>query len=257
MARDFSWYYYNLLTTAKILFLHTDGLTYNSIPPYGFLFPGAIVCALAGAFLVAEKIIKQKIFGIWAFGAWLILAFFLGIIQPSDVNRINILFIPLILCVAVILDWLIRDKKFLVIPIALGLGAYTVLFWRDYTGSDYRGEVGWGFNDGLIPALQSVKQYPDLPVCVTNEMDMPYIYVQLVDFRNPKEYLSSIQWENPIAKYRYAIKMDRYSFGIQNCNLTPNTIYILKNDQTLPIDASSFTTRTFVDYVVYYPKKPE
>jgi hypothetical protein len=250
----FNWYYYNLLTTAKIMFLHTDGLTYNAIPPFGFLFPGAVLFALVGAFLAGEKFIKQKNFGMWAFGVWLILSFLLGIIQPPDINRINIIFIPLILCVAMTLDWLVRDRKLLVIPIALGLGAYAILFWREYTGSDYRSSVGWGFNDGLIPAIQSVMKYPDLPVCITNEMDMPYIYVQLIDFRNPKEYLAGIKYYKPIAKYRYVIKMDRYSFGIQNCDLTINTIYILKNDQQLPIDESYFTTHDYGDYVVYIPK---
>jgi len=247
-------YYNNLLTTAKILFLHTDDLVYNSIPPFGFLFPGAILFALVGAFLVAEKFKKQKLFGIWALGAWLILAFVLGIIQPPTVHRINILFIPLILCVGVVLDWIIRDKKVLAATVAIGLTAYAVLFWREYTGSDYRNSVGWDFNYGLNPAIQSIGKYPDLPVCITNELYMPYIYVQLVDFRNPKDYLASIVYENPISKFRYVIKMDRYSFGIQNCDLNMKTIYILKNDQQLPIDESFFTTRDYGDYVVYIPK---
>jgi len=249
-----AWYYYDLLTTAKILFLQTDVYIYNIIPPFGYLFPGAILFSLFGTFLVAEKFLKQKLFGLWAFGAWLTFAFLVAIVEPPVVYRINIIFIPLILCAAAALDWIIRDKRFLAIPVILGLMAYTVLFWRNYTGQDFHNSVGWGFNDGLIPAIQSVMKYPNLPVCITNEMDMPYIYVQLVDFRNPKEYLASIEYYKAIAKYRYVIKMDRYSFGIQNCDLNMDTIYILKNDQQLPIDESYFTTSDYSDYVVYVPK---
>jgi 4-amino-4-deoxy-L-arabinose transferase-like glycosyltransferase len=249
------WYINDLLTLAKILFLHTDELISNIIPPYGFLFPGAILFALVGAFLIAGKIKNQKSIGIWAFGAWLVLAFLLGIIQWPFVSRINIFFIPLILCVTESLDWIIRDKKILFIPVSLGLMAYGVLFWRVYTGSEYRNAVGWYFNNGLIPAIQSDMKLPENPVCITNETDMPYVYVELADFRNPMDYLASIQYSDPNAKYRIVEHMGRYSFGIQNCKLDRNIIYILKNDQKLPLDESLFTSRTFGDYVVYYPKK--
>jgi hypothetical protein len=249
-----SGYVYGLKTTARILFLHTDDLTYNSLPPFGFLFPGAVVLALVGAFLAAEKFFKNKTLGMGAFGAWLMLAFVLGIIQPPTVHRINILFIPLILCVAFALDWILRDKKFLAIPLALGLGAYSVLFWREYSGEDYRKEIGWGFNQGLIPAIQSVAEYPEKPVCITNEMSMPYIYVQLADFRDPREWLATIRYTDPDVKFRIVEHMGRYSFGIQNCSLDSETIYILKNDQSLPLDETLFSTQRFGDYVVYFPK---
>jgi hypothetical protein len=192
--------------------------------------------------------------GVYAFGVWLTLAFLLGMMIPPAVHRINIIFIPLILCAAVALDWIIRDKKFLSIPIALGLGAYAILFWREYTGSDYRGRVGWELNNGLIPAIQQAVKYPDYPVCITNELDYPYIYVQLVDIRNPKEYLATIKYLNPIAKYRVVIKMDRYSFGIPNCTFDTNTIYIIKNDQKLSLDEMYFSKETFEDYIIYIPK---
>ncbi|MGB7540274.1 MAG: glycosyltransferase family 39 protein [Anaerolineales bacterium] len=247
-------YVSDFLTTAKILFLHTDELIYNSLPPFGFLFPGAIVLALAGAFLFAEKLIKEKAFGLAAFGAWLALAFLLGIIQPPTIHRINILFIPLILCVAAALDWLLSGKKFLAVPLALGLAVYGLLFWRQYTGDEYRKEIGWSFSYGLIPAVQSAAEYPDAPVCITNEMSMPYIYVELADFKDPREWLATIQYADPDAKFRVVEHMGRYSFGIQNCRLDSKTIYILKNDQSLPLDESLFSTRVFGYYVVYYPK---
>jgi hypothetical protein len=249
------WYINDLLTLVKILFLHTDGLIYNSIPPFGFLFPGAILFALVGSFLVVRQFKNQKTIGMWALAAWLMLALILGIIQPPTVHRINILFIPLILCVALALDWIIRDGKILVIPVILGLMAYSVLFWREYTGSEYRNAIGWEFNNGLIPAVQSVMKYPDNPVCITNELTMPYIYVELVDHRNPGDYLAGIQYMDPNVKFRIVEKMDRYSFGIQNCNLDLKTIYILKSDQKLPLDQSLFTESTFGDYVIYFPKE--
>jgi 4-amino-4-deoxy-L-arabinose transferase-like glycosyltransferase len=250
-------YYYNFLTMGKILFLHTDELIYNFIPPFGFLFPGAILLALVGACLAAGKTINQKLIGPWAFGVWLVISFILGIIQPPNVMRINILFIPLILCVAVTLDWIVRDRRILVIPIFLVLMSYGVLFWRVYTGPDYRGAVGWNFNYGIIPAIQSTMEYPQTPVCISNELEMPYIYVELVDFRNPQEFLSEIKYEDPNVKFRIVTHMGRYSFGIQNCALNGNTIYILMNDQKLPLDESLFTSGTFGDYVVYYPRKAE
>ncbi|MBN1438635.1 MAG: glycosyltransferase family 39 protein [Anaerolineales bacterium] len=248
------WYYYDLLTTAKILFLHTDGIPCNFIPPFGYLFPGAVLFSLLGAGLAAEKFVKQKLFGDWAFGVWLALAFLLGMTIPPAVHRINIIFIPLILCAALAMDWILRDKRILLIPATAGLIAYAVLFWREYRSPEYQNSVGWEFNAGMIPALQSINKYPDVPVCITNEMNFPYVYVQLVDRRNPNDFLATIQYLDPIAKYRVVEKMGRYSFGIHNCSLNTETIYILKIDQTLPMDSSLFNAETFDFFVVYIPK---
>jgi hypothetical protein len=249
------WYYYDLLTTAKILFLHTDGIPNNFIPPFGYLFPGAILFSLIGAGLAADKFFKEKLFGFWAFGVWLTLAFLLSMTIPPAVHRINIIFIPLILCAAVAMDWILRDKRILLLPAAAGLIAYAVLFWREYLSPEYQDEVGWEFNAGMVPAVQSVMEYPDAPVCITNEMNFPYVYVQLVDQRNPEEYLATIRYLDPVAKYRVVEKMGRYSFGIQNCTLDAKTIYILKMDQSLPLDEALFNTETFELYVVYIPKE--
>ena len=248
-------YVYGLMTTAKILFLHTDDLLYNSLPPFGFLFPGAVILALVGAFLAAEKLFHDKSFALGAFAAWIALAFLLGIIQPPTVHRINIFFIPLILCVAVTVEWILRGKRILAVPLMLGIGVYAVLFWREYMGEDYRKTVGWTFNNGLLPAVESVTAYPEAPVCITNELSMPYIYVELAEFRDPREWLAVIRYQEPDVKFRIVEQMERYSFGIQNCSLDPRAVYILKNDQSLPLDESLFFTQVFGDYVVYYPKE--
>ncbi len=250
----FQWYRNDFLTLVKILFLHTDGLVYNSLPPFGFLFPGAIVVAFVGAFLAAGKFRAQKTFGLWAFGAWLVLSVILGIVQWPLVQRVNILFIPLILCVAEALDWIIRDKKILVLPIALGLLAYGVLFWRTYTGPDYRFSIGWNFNNGMIPAIQSTMESPGLPVCIEDEFTFPYIYVQLVDFRDPRDWMANVKYVDPNVMFRIVEKMDRYSFGLENCSMDRKDIFILKSDQPFPLDESLFTTQVFGDYIVYYPK---
>jgi hypothetical protein len=247
-------YYSNLLTTAKILFLQTDDLSYNIIPPFGYLFPGAVLFSLLGAGLLAEKIVRENTFGAWAAGVWLALSLALGMIIPPAAHRINIIFIPLIICAAAALDWILRDKRILLVPAALGIFAYTVLFWREYTSAEYRAEIGWGFNSGFIPAAESVLPYPDAPVCISNQMDFTYIYVQLVDRKNPAEQLAGIRYLDPIAKFRVVEKMGRYSFGIENCALDANTIYILKTDQTLPLDPSLFRMETYEYYVVYVPK---
>jgi hypothetical protein len=247
------WLYYDLLTTAKILFLHTDGILNNFIPPFGYLFPGAILFSLLGAGLLAEKSIREKQFGIFACAVWLILAFLLALTIPPAVHRINIIFIPLILCAALAFDWILRDKRFLLIPAVLGLISYTVLFWREYRSPEIQDQIGYGFNAGIIPAVQSVLPYPDAPVCITNEMNFPYVYVQLVDLKNPVEYLATIRYTDPIAKYRIVEQMGRYSFGIENCSMEAKTIYILKTDQTLPLDPSLFRVETYEYYVVYLP----
>jgi hypothetical protein len=55
-----SWYINDLLTLGKILFLHEDPFIENMIPPYGFLFPGAILLALVGGGLIAGKFKNQN-----------------------------------------------------------------------------------------------------------------------------------------------------------------------------------------------------
>jgi hypothetical protein len=91
------------------------------------------------------------------------------------------------------------------------------------------------------------------PVCVTGMVNMPYIYVLFIEKPNPLEYLNTVEYIDPEAGFRKVRAFGRYTFGLENCQPTPNTIYILRNDEKLPLPVASYKTHEFGIYSVYIP----
>jgi hypothetical protein len=244
------WYRDDLLTTARILLYNTDDRVYDLIPPFGYLFPGAILFSMLGLFLIVGQRNLEQRYERYLFLGWLTLAVLLGIIMSPTAVRINIIFLPLIICAGVALEWITSSKKILFLPVGIGLFVYTFLFWREYTGEDFRTRIGQDFRAGLIPAIQLAQNYPDSPVCFDSSQ---YIYVELVDRQDPRKFVSTIEYLDPTNRFRIVTKMGRYAFGLDHCPRQPDCLYILPKDMTPPGSDIPFRKTTFDNYTVFVP----
>ena len=72
------------------------------------------------------------------------------------------------------------------------IAAAFVGFTRDYHGAEYRQRASEGFFDGLLPALDYARQLTGGPICVTDSVNMPYIFVLFAEQTPPSAYLSSM-----------------------------------------------------------------
>jgi len=249
-------YLKNFYSLVRILFLQTDGLIYNGLPAFGFLFPGAVLFALAGTGRILQNWKNARSPQVLLFLGWAGLAFLLGIVQPPVINRINVLFPALILLVAWCLEGLWHQGKLIFSCLTLGMAISTCLFAREYFLAEGQTKAGLAFNEGFIQALQQIPAQTDLPVCVTSTVNMPYIYVLLLHPEDPAVIALNIQYETPRDAFRVVDRLGKYYFGSPNCPDTSRQYRIAqRGGEALPDAwAGLFTMKEYGDFDLYIPK---
>ena len=183
--------------------------------------------------------------------AWLFVGLLLGILQPGNINRINLVFIPLIFCVAYVLVWVAeRSTPGLLIALTIFLVAFG-LFTHAYHGSEYRKMADQNFFPGLLPAIDFASQQGQQGICVTDTVNEPYIFVMFSQHLDPVYYLQNITYINPHASSGVVQQLGRYTFGLNNCPTAPGEIYILSHET--PPGAVTYQPNNFDSFIVYVP----
>lgn len=250
----------NLKYVWDVLWKQTDGLIWNTMARYGYAYPGAILIACAGLVIYLFSLRRRVTGPVWILPIWLAAAFTVGMAMESNINRLNLLFIPILFMMAAVLDFLFQRFKIIAWTVACGYVGLAILFARVYLGGRYSEMAGEAFIEGIVPALQSVSRYPDVPVCVTDQAGVSYVYMLWVEPDDPRNYLSTIEYVDPGAQFRIAGKFGRFTFGINNCSPSENAIYVLKSE-TPPDGNVEYRIETYATFHVYIPleiySKPE
>ena len=244
----------NLWTLLKLLMGQTDGLIYNAFEPYGYFYKVTFPIALIGMFLLWQQQKSENDAQKYMLFCWLSGCLIFGVLQPININRLNSIFIPLILCVALGVDWIGKNLKPLYIVAICGFLIAFISFTIDYHGQNYRTMADYKFHAGFLSAIQFASKVTDGQLCITDETDQPYIYVLFLEKPTPASYLSSVQYTTSTDELRHVESFLRYTFGRANCVNQPNTVYILRADEGEPKTGIKYSRNIYYDYYVYYPK---
>ena len=239
----------------KLLLTQTDGKLRNTVEPYGYFYGITFPLAVLGTYYIYK--VKEKVshFERRFLLAWLFSGFALGFLQLVNVNRINILLIPLIITIAFCVYWLLSKHKYIYYAVIVALVTVFVFFTRDYHSLEYQQESRKEFYTGFMPAVGMAVSIPDVPVCVTTEkLQGPFIFVLFADPLNPNDYLDTMVYTDPYAQSRLVEKMTHYTFGLDNCSDTLETVYILFKTERPPRAARFFEITKYDQYWVYVPK---
>ena len=235
----------------NLLWLQVDGNVFNAFDPYGYFYKFTLPLAVLGAGLLVPFRKPEKTPERILLLVWLAVSLIIGILQPVNINRINLVFIPLIFCVAYVLVWLSqRSTPGLLIALSIFLVVFG-LFTYAYHGSEYRKMADQNFFPGLLPAIDFASQQGHQAICVTDTVNEPYIFVMFSRHLDPAYYLQNITYTNPHASSGGVQQLGRYTFGLKNCPTDPGEIYIL-SDETPP-GAVTYHSNNFDSFIVYVP----
>ncbi len=246
----------NLKYLWDVLWRQTDGLIWNAMARYGYAYPGAILIGSVGLVIYIFYLRRRAAGPLWILPIWLAAALSLGVAMETNINRLNLLFLPILFMMAAVLEFLFWRFKLIAWAAVLGYAILAFLFVRVYLGGKYAQMASEAFIDGIVPALQSVSRYPDAPVCVTDQAGVSYVYMLWVAPSDPREYLPTIRYFDPNAQFRIAEKFERFTFGIDNCAPAENEIYILKSE-TPPLGNGEYRVETYALFHVYIPAELE
>ena len=245
----------NLWSFLKILVWQTDGLIYNAFEPFGYFYKVTFPLALLGIVLLFLARKRERAFGQTVLLLWVSACLIFGVLQQVNINRINTIFIPLLLCTALAVDWLAQRWKPLYPLAILGFTGAFAAFTLAYHGAGYRAMIDHKFHDGLMPAIHYASSLTRGPVCVTGKFDQPYIYVLFSEKPDPRQVVATIRYAEPSGDLRTARSLTRYTFGTQNCDISESPVYVLTSDEIPPHMGRKYGFKFFDEFVVYFPQR--
>lgn len=242
----------NIKNTMRVLLRQTDGTVWNGAGELGILYKASLPMLLLGLCISVKTIKENKktpcldgLMLIWLAGAVL-----LGMMVEVNVNRINIIFLPLIYFISK--GFLQLLQHFGKLAKLLLPALYTVLFacflYNYFTV--FPDAVKHHFNDGLGSALEAVEN---------REGDVyldPTIFHSQVMFytkTEQKEFAETVEYMVYPATYLHAKSFGRYTFGVDVSNPDSTANYVVRNPNDVEVlKQLGYTTENHGIFVLAY-----
>ncbi|MCU6711181.1 glycosyltransferase family 39 protein [Paenibacillus sp. J5C_2022] len=227
-----------------------DGLLWNAIPAFGYLYPISLPFIAIGIGYTGKLALKEK-----NVAAALILLMFLSallmtLVTDTNINRINIIFYPTVLLAASGLFWTWKNvKRAAYVAIAafcLFFAAFSVNYFKEFPD-----RISPMFYESLGDSIRYASQATEGKIYVTNKVNMPYIFVLFYERINPHDFLATVNYMHEDAPFRHVESFGRYAFE-QVPELRPNedAAYILYNSDALQQAPEGYAVRRFKHFTV-------
>lgn len=234
-----------------LLLTQHDGLIWNGIPAYGYLFLFSPPFLLFGFFhTLRNRKIWTQFSLLFFLVIWFLVAVFLGIVTRVNVNRVNAVFLPAIGLVAVGISSLQEHARTFFRYLMLCYLFFFLSFLYSYFFV-YPINAGPAFFESFGDAIQYALKVapPESTICITDTVNMPYVFVLFYERTDPRNFLQSVTYVNPEAPFRAVQSFGRYHFGIRKDNLQDD-VYIFHNSEASLFENGAFTIHPFRYYSV-------
>ena len=237
----------------RLLWLQLDDRILNGVPPYGYFYRLTFPLAVLGAALLipfhgAGRQPERLLLVLW-----LVAGLILGVLQPANINRMNLAFLPMILCVGAVLVWLGQRSR-IALWAAISVFVVSFLFFTlDYHSAAYRSAAARESFPGLLPAIDFASRNSSNRICVTDAVNEPYIFVLFSQKIDPAEYLPGIVYARQAYDIRKVILLNRYRFGLGHCPDDDSLVYVLSGE-TPPRADIPYRVVVFDGFKVYLPE---
>jgi hypothetical protein len=227
-----------------------DGLIWNAVPGFGYLYFFGFGLSVLGIIVTLTRRGWWRSDVHFFFAAWLAAALMLSVFALAEINinRVNILFVPLIFFAAVAIRELAVSRAALAGVVAFFCLLF-VQFAHSYFGS-YRAAVAPAFHARLGDAISEVSRSTTGPVCITALAAAPYVYVLFYRKIDPNVFLRSVRYVNPGAEFQEVASFGRYTFGLDRCKRDRVQGYVLREDEQQRVNRRRFSLEHFGRWIV-------
>lgn len=199
----------NLASFFRVL-IYGDGYSYNALPGIGLFYPFGLLLALAGIVILGVR--KGKTwFSVWVVAAWLVCAIICGALISGNVNRLNFAMLPVVLLAGVTLAEAGKILHRWGSPMVSALLAVSVLVFLIQYGQ--QGRSFQNFYADLEPVLEQAEETEADTILVTNQINMPYIFVLFYRQIPPEEFVDTVVYWDDHAAFRWVQQFGKWRFG--------------------------------------------
>lgn len=251
----------NFTQSIGILVTQQDWLPWNSIKGIGTMYLFSTIFTVIGLISAFRKEKQQEpqekrnCQTIWKI--WFIVGILLTFICEPNINRLNILMIPIVYYTVMgIVKVIEKYKKVAVITFVLYMISF-FFFMQAYIKQDYN-------NNGTFESnVEEVVQYAvtnlkEKEVYVTKEMQSPYMYFLFYEKYPTEQFINTREQE--MGQYGF---IDVYSFGnyhfgeIEQIENSKNKAYIIRKTETeeYPINKEDYKITELTDFLIVEGEK--
>jgi hypothetical protein len=186
---------------------------------------------------------------------WLLIPLGMALFTYINVNRMNIVFFPMIYYIAKGIDRTALRVKWIKPALVAAFAIYFTLFCWTYFGR-YRNDTAWFFNESLGSAIKYADSIPGKTIYVEHKyINMPYIHVLFNTEYPTPDFIATVQYSNPGDPFQEVSSFGRWRFGFDTARIPdPNAVYVLNNSDAADFDKTRFTDVPFRLYHVMVPK---
>lgn len=241
----------NFTQSMKILILQTDGLPWNSIEPFGLIYIFSEVFTIIGIIYSFRKNEKVNIKYNYIINIWFIVSLILTFICEPNINRLNIIMIPIIYYCIIGIYVTVENKKKIAIGILILYIISFILFLNTYFHQNW--DKYSTFESDLQDVITYVSDLEDKEIYISNKIKEPYIYVLFYTKGNTEEFVKTVQYYDEHVEFRQVKEFEKYHFqNIKEIDISDNKVFVIKKEDInkYNIEENKFKINNFEKYVV-------
>lgn len=238
----------------SIMELQSDDMPWNTTGKYGIYYTGTLSFFVLGTFYCiktsVEKMLQKKeapeLILLIQLGGGILL----GLLIYTNINRNNILFIPMMIVAALGVCYLFSliGLRYLILPAVFYLCMF--IGFEHYYFTEYREILGYYFCDGLEDAVKEAVTHDGQIYVSYGLKHSSILFLAEVPVT---EYIETVEYYNYPDAYLDAHSFGRFSYDFDPAAPDPDATYILNQATDLtPFEQAGFTLHTHGYYTVAY-----
>lgn len=231
----------NFVNSLKILLTQEDGLLWNSMRFYGITYVIALPLTLWGIILSFSKPHRTSCDLLeYIMNFWFIASVILLFVVTPNINRINIIMIPMMFYTIVGTAELANMAKHLNIFVYAIFAVLFVMFTATYFTS-YQKDIKPSFFYGLGDAISEADTSGAELVYVTDSVNSPYIFSLFYTKTDPNYYIETVGYNSRYTAFENIASYGKYIFHIPD-EIDPDedAVYITTYSETSRFDRDIF-----------------
>ncbi len=235
------------------VFIFQNGSIENAIPGFGTIYYFSLPLGLLGLGITVINQIKSRnkeIDTLILF--WFIASILLVFVMDFEINRINIIYLPLVYFIAKAIFFIYKQSRLLFKIVVLIFILWFMLFNYTYF-TKYPSEIGPAFSESLDQAINYASANAKGNIYISKNIHLAYIYVLFHQKINPNEFISTVKYEFPNRSIRYTASFGRYITMDPIQMPDDGGAYILDNKEIEFFNIKNFQLIQFKYYCVLIP----
>lgn len=237
----------NFLSALRIFVIQYDGLPWNAIIFIGTIYLFSTFFTIIG---IIDSFRKDNVVDVKyrsLFNIWFIVSIILTFICEPNINRINIIMIPIIYYTIIgIYLCSNKSKKIAISILILYIVSFGVFIFK-YSKEDC--DTYGTFASDLEEVIQYVENIEDNSKKVIVPEDVNYIYVLFYSKYNTKDFVDTVKYEDEYVEFRKVQSFGKYEF--ENIEyIKPGNVYIIRKSDLNKYDLSNCSIKEFKKYFV-------